>query len=211
MTASTERVSPLTGWAARFEAASARPADFAIREVPFACQLNLRGNPADTAFAAPVASALGCTLPPVANTASRGKDCEVLWLGPDEWLIVAPGHAGDVLHASLGAALRGVHHALTDVSANRTIIEISGDHARLVLAKGCPLDLHAARFKSAQCAQTLLARSQVILQCVQARPGLRILVRNSFAPYLAEWLIDAAAELAASACIDTPRIASRLA
>lgn len=215
MTASTERTGPLAGWNARFEAASAQPEAFAIREVPFACQLNLRGNPADPAFAAPVASALGCALPLAANTVTgtmnAGNSCAALWLGPDEWLIVAPEGRNDALHALLHGALKGAHHSLVDLSANRTIIEISGEHARLVLAKGCPLDLHATRFTVPQCAQTVLAKAQVILQCTDARPVFRLFVRNSYAAYLAEWLADAAAELAASGHMDTPRNIKRLA
>ena len=38
-----------------------------------------------------------------------------------------------------------------------------------------------------------------------------VFVRNSFAPYLAEWLLDAAAETRASLAVDAGRIADRLA
>ena len=50
----------------------------------------------------------------------------------------------------------------------------------------------------------------MILQCIDSRPTFRIFVRISFAPYMAEWLTDAAAELAASRNIDAGRIATRL-
>lgn len=210
MTASTERVSPLAEWNVRLTAASDQPAAFSIRENPFASQVNLRGNPADAAFADAARGVLGCDLPVAPNTWNAGNDCQVLWLGPDEWLVVAPDGRNDSLCAALRAALQGVHHSVTDVSANRTIIEIAGENARLVLAKGCPLDLHAAAFNVPQCAQTLLAKSQMILQCVEAIPMFRIFVRISFAPYVVEWLTDAAAELAASRNLDTRRNATRL-
>ena len=210
MTASTERAAPLAAWGQRLAAASAAPAAFAIREVAFASQLNLRGNAADPAFAGAVRGVLGGDLPVKANTWTSGNDCSALWLGPDEWLVVAPDGRNAALEASLRSALKGLHHSVTDVSANRTILEVSGEYARLVLAKGCPLDLHASAFGAPQCAQSLLAKSQVILQCLDARPTFRIFVRLSFAPYVAEWLTDAAAELAASRNIDTGRIATRL-
>ena len=213
MTVSIERVSPLAGWSSRFaaasNAASAAPGQFSIREVPFATQLNLRVDAA--AHASRLGSALDCELPLAANTWNAGNECSALWLGPDEWLIVAPEARNDALSADLRIALVGVHHSVTDISANRTIIEIAGTNARLVLAKGCPLDLHGSAFKPPQCAQTLLAKSQMILQCVDSRPVFRVFVRISFAPYVAEWLLDAAAELAASRDIDTQRIATRLA
>lgn len=210
MTASTKRVSPLADWVSRFPASSDDPAAFAIREVPFASQVNLRGNPADPAFGAKVRGVLGCDLPLAANTWASGGACQVLWLGPDEWLVTGPEGTNEDLCAALRTVLKGVHHSVTDVSANRTIIELSGAHARLVLAKGCPLDLHAGAFAAPQCAQTVLAKSQVLLQCLDLRPTFRLFVRPSFAPYVAEWLVDAAAELHASRGLDTGRIARGL-
>ena len=210
MTASTRKVSPLADWAARFPAVSHDPAAFAMREVPFVGQVNLRGDAADAAFGSKVHGLLGANLPVAANTWNTGSDCQVLWLGPDEWLVTAPDGRNEALCAALRAALQGIHHSVTDVSANRTVIELSGANARLVLAKGCPLDLHASAFKAPQCAQSVLAKSQVILQCVDARPVFRLFVRPSFAPYVAEWLVDAATELHASRGIDTGRIARGL-
>lgn len=209
MTASTDRASPLAGWSARFASASAEPADFSIREVPFSAQLNLRVDAG--AFGARTHSVLGCDLPMAANTWAAGDDCSVLWLGPDEWLVVARDGRNDALCGALRTALAGTHHSVTDVSANRTIVEIAGAYARPALAKGCPLDLHGSAFKPPQCAQTLIAKSQMILQCTDASPVFRLYVRISFAPYVAEWLLDAAAELSASRGIDTGRIATRLA
>jgi sarcosine oxidase subunit gamma len=207
---STRRASPLAEWGTRLAAVSDRPAEFSIHELPFASQVNLRGDPADPAFSGAVRGVLGCDLPLAANTWVAGNDTSVLWLGPDEWLVVAPDGRSDTLCAGLRAALQGLHHSVTDISANRTILEVSGEYARLVLAKGCPLDLHAGAFAPPQCAQTLLAKAQMILQCVEARPVFRVFVRISFAPYVAEWLIDAATELAASRDIDTGRIARSL-
>ena len=209
MTASTERSSPLAEWSARFAATGERPDAFTIREVRSATQVNLRGNAADAAFAEAVRAVLGCALPTDANTWNEGNDCATLWLGPDEWLVVAPEGRNASLYGALHAALRSIHHAVTDVSANRTIIEISGEHARLVLAKGCPLDLHGSAFGPPQCAQTLLAKAQMILQCIDARPTFRVFVRISFAPYVGEWLLDAATECAAARDLDTQRIARR--
>ena len=201
MTASIERSSPLVEWAAQFSAASAAPEAFSIRELPFTTQINLRGDSAHVA--------LGFKLPSAANTWSGTPEQSALWLGPDEWLVVAPEGMNESIAASLRTGLHGMHVAVTDVSASRTVVEISGSYARAVLAKGCPLDLHASAFGPLQCAQTLLAKAQVILQCTDTRPVFRLYVRNSFAAYVAEWLTDAAAECGASRGLDADRIASR--
>jgi len=180
VTASTDlRASPLAGWADRFAAASADPARFAIREVAFTAQLNLRGNAADAAFADTVRGALGFALPVDANTVAGTEARSALWLGPDEWLLTAPDSEAAAIQAALATALRGRHHALVDVSASRTVIAISGSDARAVLAKGCALDLHAVAFGQANCAQTLLARAQVILHCASPASDFHLHVRNS--------------------------------
>jgi len=182
-----------------------------IRPIACALQLNLRGDPGDPAFMAAVAGVLGVPLPVKASTAAQGRQCMALWLGPDEWLLTAADGDAGSLEAALGAALRGLHHSVVDVSASRTVIAASGADARALLAKGCALDLHAAAFRSGACAQTLLAKAQVILHCAADEPVFHLYVRNSLADYLSRWLTDAAAETAASQALDAARLARRLA
>ena len=204
------RSSALSGWSARLAAASAAPSRFAIRELPFATQINLRGDIANAAFSGAVKNAIGCTLPATPSAWTATDACQPVWLGPDEWLLVAADGANEPLVPALREALRSLHHAVTDVSANRTIIEISGAYVRPVLAKGCTLDLHAQSFGPRKAAQTLLAKAPVILQCMDAPSSFRLYVRNSFASYVAAWLTDAAAECAASRDLDACRISTRL-
>ncbi|MDT7677764.1 MAG: sarcosine oxidase, subunit gamma, partial [Pseudonocardiales bacterium] len=76
--------------------------------------------------------------------------------------------------------------------------------AREVLEQGCPLDLHPRVFGPGRCVQTMLARAQVVIwrpasdatDGAEDSPGetFRLLVRGSFAGYLAAWLTDAAGE-----------------
>ena len=111
------------------------------------------------------------------NTTVEAGGKVVLWLGPDEWLVLGATEADYPDEA-----------AAVDVSANRVAFELVGDDARDVLAQGCSLDLD--RLEPGRCAQTLLARTQVILY----RPDeatFRILVRPSLAAYLRAWLEDA--------------------
>jgi sarcosine oxidase subunit gamma len=210
VTASTERRSPLGNHAALLAQASGDPARFAMRERAFVTQLNLRGDASDAGFASAVRGVLGGDLPAAANTWTGTPERGLLWLGPDEWLVVAPDAERSTLEGALRTALAGRHHSLVDVSANRTVIELSGTDVRAALAKGCSLPLHAAAFAPPQCAQTVLAKSQVLLQACETTPVFRLYVRNSFAHYLAQWLADAAAESAASKGLDSDRIAARL-
>ena len=113
---------------------------------------------------------------------------------PDEWLVVTPPDAQTSLAQSLESALDGVHSSVTDVTGGQTVITLSGPRARDVLAKGCPLDLHPSVLRPGDCAQTLLAKANIIIRCVDDSPSFELIVRRSFADYAALWLHDAAQE-----------------
>ena len=165
-----------------------------LNEMPVPGQINLRGQASDAAVAKAVARVLGCELPVVANTVVAGGELSVLWLGPDEWLVLTAPGAEAGTSAGLSEALAGQHCAVTDVTGNRALLRLSGAPAREVLAKGCSLDLHPSRFAPGQCAQTLLARSGIILSQIDDAPSYDILPRRSFAEYTWRWLEDAMAE-----------------
>ena len=56
-----------------------------------------------------------------------------------------PVQAG-VLEAQLAEAVQGSYAAAVDVGSGYTVVEISGERVRDVLARGCPLDLHPRMF-----------------------------------------------------------------
>jgi sarcosine oxidase subunit gamma len=151
-------------------------------------QLNVRCS---GAVAQRVGDVLGVPLPLQPNTVSSRDARSVLWLGPDEWLVVDDG--APVTEDEVRAAFAPEWGAVVDVSANRVLFELSGADARDVLARGCPLDLHPRVFGPGTCAQTLLARAAVILWQTDQAPTYRVLVRASFADHLARWLADIAA------------------
>ena len=165
----------------------------AERSVPG--QINLRGNSANEGFRQATEKTLGVGLPEAGHSAAAGP-VTALWLGPDEWLVVADD-GGEKLKGSLREALTGVDAAVTDVSDARAVIRLTGAGAREVLAKGCTLDLHRRVFGPGQVAQTTLAKADVILfQSVDddasGEPSFDIYVGRSFAEYLWLWLEDAA-------------------
>ena len=106
-----------------------------LRELALESQVSVRGEP-QPGF-------------PVEPNTTAG---DVLWLGPDEWLAVGRRES-DYPDAA----------AVVDVSANRVCFELTGDGVEDVLAQGCSLDLHPSVFAPGRCAQTLLAKAQVIL------------------------------------------------
>ena len=134
------------------------------------------------------------SFPSTANRAASGQGLTALWLGPDEWLIVAaPGREKD-LAAALRQVLTGQHAAVVDLSEARTVITVTGTRAREMLQKGTPLDLHPRAFEAGHCAQTGLSRANIILHQIDASPRYDVYVQNSFADYLWNWMERAAAE-----------------
>ena len=160
-----------------------------IEHVPFPTQIDVRLDHGSRRPDGGVVD-LSTTLPLPPNTSERDGEREVLWLSPDEWLVVAPPGQATRLLAEMETTLDGVPHSVVDVSANRTILDVSGPKLLELLSKGCALDLHPSRWPNGACAQTMLARALVILQRRDA--AMRIFVRPSFANYLVDWLIDAA-------------------
>ena len=169
-----------------------------LREMGPMAQVSLRADPADAGLLARIGEALTALPPTVPNTATAATDGEghVLWLGPDEWLVVATEDAPTEVAAAIEAAVRGAAGdaflTAVDVSANRVGIEIAGPGAADLLASGCALDLERG-LPVGGCAQTLLARANVVLWHVadDPTPVYRVLVRPSFVRYLLGWLRDA--------------------
>ncbi|WP_019806748.1 sarcosine oxidase subunit gamma [Saccharomonospora halophila] len=165
-----------------------------MREVGFTTQLDLRLDPKSPA-AERVGTALGVLPPHQPGEVAVAGELAVLWLGPDEWLVLAPEGESERLQDVLRTAIGDEFGSVTDVSGKRTVLEISGPDTRDLLAKGCAVDLHPRAFGRDRCASTMLARAQVVLVCRDVdTPVFRVLVRSSFARYLADWLTDAAAE-----------------
>ncbi|GER24335.1 sarcosine oxidase subunit gamma [Zafaria cholistanensis] len=168
----------------------------ALREIAFAIQLGLRAVPG-SASAAALEAELGLPLPAGHGQVSGDPAAaHVLWLGPDEFLAVdtsrrqAPGAAD-----AYAAALAGLPGQAVDLSANRTILELSGASARQVLEKGCHADLHPRAFPVNTAIATQVGPVPVVLHRTGERE-YRLYPRASFADYLVRWLLDAMSEFA---------------
>ena len=153
-------------------------------------KLNLRGQN-DLAKAVKVIT--GCTFPPKANRFQSAGDRHVVWLGPDEYLLLCEAGKEQELQDSLKNSIPSPHFAITDVSDSLCALSLRGPAVRAVLAKGCGLDLHPKKFTTGQSAQSLLALSAVTLMAV-ADDAFILICRTSFAPYVQRWLADAALE-----------------
>jgi sarcosine oxidase, subunit gamma len=162
-----------------------------LDEVALLDMVNLRGDASDDAFVLAVEQATGLALPVRANTASVLGDRQLLWLGPDEWLLKLPNGQGNAMETAIRAALPGTHFSVVQVGSGNTTFTVQGPAAADLLSRGCPLDLHARAFPDGSLAQSHIAKANVVVLCVKAETSFEITVRRSFAEYLFKWLCEA--------------------
>ena len=169
-------------------------ADITLKEEKDIGKLILRGSLSDKKFITPVKKHLSEQFPARPNVFFDDVKVRVVWLGPDEWLLLTKGNEIDTLTAGLTKALSKTYFALVDVSDNSTIIELKGKRSLEILMKGCSLDLHPKVFQPGCSVQTDLGLANIILLKIAEDPIFQIVVRASFADYLWNWLLDAAHE-----------------
>lgn len=159
-----------------------------LQPLPPATRYVLRGGAAVRAAAE---AALGIAIPFVACRAAATGERAALWLGPDEWLLLAPDAQATTVVAALGAALGELPHSLVDVSHRQSALSVSGPEAAVLLAAGCPLDLDAAAFPIGMCTRTVLAKAEVVLWRIGSE-AFRIEVWRSLVAYVSQFLAEAA-------------------
>ena len=159
-----------------------------LEEILFPAMVNLRGNADDPAFVQAVLQATGLHLPRNSNTASLDPQRQLLWLGPDEWLLTCRDSQGSALADTLRAALQGQHSSVVEVGDGNATLLVHGPAAAELLARGCPLDLHPRVFVAGNVAQSHVAKAAATILCLEPGTRFELTVRRSFADYLARWL-----------------------
>jgi sarcosine oxidase, subunit gamma len=182
------RTHALMAWTATFERL---PDTVDITVEPFVAMVDVRlGTVGREASAA-----LGVELPTAPNSWVPAGTGRAVWLGPDEWLLTSTTETPEELEHRVRAAVLPLGGSATDVSAQRIGLRLTGARVRDVLAKGCSIDLHPRVFGPGSSAQTSLGQAGVVLLALSdAGDNYVVLVRSSFAGYLADWLLDAALE-----------------
>ncbi len=182
------RTHPLEAWHVAFERL---PDTVRIAVEPFVAMVDIRLD----AVGPEVRTRLGVELPTIANTWVPADAGRATWLGPDEWLLSSTTETPEEFESRVRAAVLPLGGSATDVSAQRIGLRLTGGRVRDVLAKGCSIDLHPRVFGRGRSAQTMLGQAGVVLLALSdAGDDYVVLVRSSFAGYLADWLLDAALE-----------------
>ena len=161
---------------------------FTLSEAPLAARFILRGGEAARLACG---MAFGAEPPTSLGPAGEGAGRAALWLGPDEWLLIAEGGESGALSEVMESVLDGTAHSLVDVSHRQVGLIATGPAAARVLNAGCPLDLGLKAFPVGMATRTLFDKAEIVLWR-RAAATFHLEVWRSFAPWVAASLFEAA-------------------
>lgn len=166
-------------------AESARCTEVSLSVVPPLARIVVR---ADRNSVKALGDMVGVELPMVPCRGNKHHDRIALWLGPDEWLVMADEDA-ELPAAYPGASIVGVSHAMTGIA-------VSGSRAAWAINAFCALDLHLFAFPVGMCTRTVFGKAEIVLWRTVGE-DFRIEVARSFAPYVWACLEEARREFLA--------------
>lgn len=105
----------------------------------------LRGDISSDAFMSACKELTGLEIPRELKVSS-GAVTSLLWMSPDEVLILLPPGDVPLALAAIATALDGLHHLAVDLSDARAMVTVTGPSCREVLARLAPVDLHPDAF-----------------------------------------------------------------
>jgi sarcosine oxidase subunit gamma len=161
---------------------------FTLSEAPPAARFILRGSEAVRLACGMV---FGAEPPSQIGPAAEGDKRAALWLGPDEWLLIAGSADVATIGDVVESVLEGTAHSLVDVSHRQVGLIAEGPAAARVLNAGCPLDLDLKAFPVGFATRTVFGTVQIVLWR-RAETSFHVEVWRSFAPYLVASLAEAA-------------------
>jgi len=121
--------------------------------------------------------------------AESNKNYTMIWIGPDEFLLLVPEFSEADVEEKLRKKMEG-HYAIANVSGGQTLLELSGERAETILKKSTVYDVHESNFPVAKAVTTKFAKSQVIIIRTGAE-SFQLVVRRSFSDYIWQWIVDA--------------------
>lgn len=163
-----------------------------ITDLGLTDKINLRTRSDNSRVREALKHVVGTDLPTEYNSFNSAGRRSIIWLGPDEWLIVGENGSSERIIAALDKP-QVEHIAVVDVSDAFGMLSLEGVHARDVLAKHCAIDFHPSQFTKGRAVQSLMAHAGVVIVCAEIDRFI-IIGRSSFMPYLLDLMVDASLE-----------------
>ncbi|WP_428649315.1 sarcosine oxidase subunit gamma [Roseibium sp.] len=141
--------------------------------------------------------AFGVELPVKPQSSTVAAKRAALWLGPDEWTLLAPEDELQAVFVAIEEKLGDEPHALVNVSERSDAVIVSGEKAVWLLNTGIFIDFSLETFPVGTVTRTIFHKSPVMVW----RTGEDTFVVEawvSFMDYVAGILVQSAGELAAA-------------
>ena len=172
--------------------------DLTVKEISPHMKLNLRGKSRE--FLSTIGKNINMILPMEANTSSSSDNFTSIWLSPDEWMLFSNNTVDkennkyeieELLFNKISKTNLG---AVTDVSDQFVLINLTGEKIFDLLSAGCPFNFNEFKTKKGAVAQTLLLQVDVIFHLKEINT-VNLFVRRSFSEHLMSWIDDTASRL----------------
>lgn len=157
-------------------------------------KINLRGQPNNQDFMTSASKILNTPLPTEPNISNVNNDIKVIWLSPNEWLVqILNENKFRTIFTNLQSTLNPENTAVTDLTENRTILNISGHNLFTLLAKFIVINLDQALKKEVAVVQSLFIKVPVLIvrnHKDSEKPNIDIHTNRSHTNYIFDLLVD---------------------
>jgi len=171
--------------------------NFSMKEKSPVGKINLRGNLENKDFASTAGKILGMILPKEPCSISAKEQITCMWLGPNEWLLVSndmitkDSNDYDLEKVLFNEISKKNLGAVTNVSDQYTIFNLTGSNIFEIISKGCPFDFNSESFGDNKAVQTVLNHIDVTIHR-RNEEDVDLYVRRSFSKHLWNWIKDSA-------------------
>ena len=168
--------------------------DFDFKELSNIPKINLRGSITDKDFITNVGKILDTPLPTEPNTSISNNKLKIIWLSPNEWLIeIYEIKDFNKIFTDLQYSLNAQNTAITDVTENRTILNLNGSRLYKLLSKFMVIDLDKVLNKESSVAQTIFIKLPVLIvrnHQKNEKQSINLHTNRSHAQYIIDLLVD---------------------
>ncbi len=169
-----------------------------IEEKNLSGKINVRGKSSDKEFMKNIGSVLDLVLPIEPNVRIFNNNLNIMWLGPNEWLVETPENEKDKIISLLESKLNPQKTAITDVSFNRTVLRLEGRKVFVLLSKFLVANLEKILKSNYSVAQTIFIKIPVLFvrnNKDTQNISLDLHLNRSHSKYVYELLVDGSKNL----------------
>ena len=169
-----------------------------IEELSLTGKINIRGKSSDKEFMKNIGSALNLVLPIEPNVRIFNNNISIMWLGPNEWLVITPENEKDGIISLLKSNLNPQKTAITDVSFNRVVLRLEGEKVFTLLSKFLVANLEKILKTNFSVAQTIFLKIPVLFvrnNTDEEPTSLDLHLNRSHTNYVYELLVDGSKNL----------------